>query len=300
MKVSLYLMSQKGFEVLKALKSNGYEIHISEIIVGRDKNVKDDFSEKIISYCLKNEIKHYERKDSYVITSDFSIAISWRWLIPESKSKLIVLHDSLLPKYRGFSPLVNMLINKEEVIGVTALFASKEYDKGPIIEQSSTEISYPIKISDAINIITNNYVELVLKIVEKIRLGEKITTYQQNEKLATYSLWRDEEDYEIDWNQSAESILNLINAVSKPYKGASTFINGNQKIRILDASIEDDVHIENRDAGKVIFIKENCPVIVCKTGLIKLSEVIDDNTEKNILPFKKFRIRLTSQTPYNG
>jgi methionyl-tRNA formyltransferase len=56
------------------------------------------------------------------ICSDFNIAISWRWML--KVSNLIVIHDSLLPKYRGFSPLVNMLINGEDTLGVTVLFAT--------------------------------------------------------------------------------------------------------------------------------------------------------------------------------
>ena len=88
-------------------------------------------------------------------------------------------------------------------------------------------------------------------------------------------------------------ILNFINAVSSPYKGASTFINGLQKIRVLEARILRDVQIEIRDIGKVIFIKKENPVIVCGSGLLELINVIDDQTQENLMPFKKFRIRLT-------
>ena len=49
-----------------------------------------------------------------------------------------------MPKYRGFAPLVNSLVNGEKIIGVTALFASEEYDNGDIIMQSSVDITYPI------------------------------------------------------------------------------------------------------------------------------------------------------------
>ena len=186
-----------------------------------------------------------------------------------------------------------MLINNEEEIGVSAIFASKKYDQGDIIAQSSTKIQYPIKISQAIELIILNYIELVLEIFENIIKGNKIIAHKQDEKLATYSLWRDENDYRINWNQSSTAILNFINAVSNPYKGAYTFINGFQKIRILEAELEKDVCIENRSVGKIIYVRDQHPVIVCKTGLIKLLKIIDDKTKENLLPFKKFRIRLT-------
>ena len=46
---------------------------------------------------------------------------------------MIIFHDSLLPKYRGFAPLVNSLINQEKEIGVTAIKASQNYDEGDTV-----------------------------------------------------------------------------------------------------------------------------------------------------------------------
>jgi methionyl-tRNA formyltransferase len=293
MKITLCLMTQKGFEVLNSLIDRNLKSLISEVVVGRDKNIDNDFANEIISVCKKNNIDHIERNDAFQVTSDYSIAISWRWLIPTNKSKLIVLHDSLLPKYRGFAPLVNMLCNKEKEIGVSAIFASDEYDKGDIIAQSATKINYPIKVSDAINLISKSYVDLVIKILTSLEKGERLIAVPQDENLATYSLWRDEEDYTINWSNDSDDILNFINAVSSPYKGASTYINGLQKIRILEAELENDVQIENRDVGKVIFVKNKFPVIVCGAGLIRLLKVIDDKTQEDLLPLKNFRIRLT-------
>ncbi len=291
MRISLFLMTQKGKEVLDAVIHNGFSFLISKVIIGRDKSLENDFSEDIIFLCKQNNISYFERTDNYIINSDYSVAVSWRWLISENKSILIVLHDSLLPKFRGFAPLVNMLINKEPRIGVTAILASNEYDKGNIIAQSSKKINYPIKISEAVNLISECYVELIILIFNKIKNKEKIHSAKQNEALASYSLWRDEDDYQINWGKSSEDILNFINAVSFPYKGAKSTINKEQTVRILDAEIEKDVIIENRDAGKVIFVKDSMPVVVCGTGLLKLTKIIDDKTKKNILPLYKFRIR---------
>ena len=57
-------------------------------------------------------------------------------------------------------------------------------------------------------------------------------------------------------------------------------------------SIIDDVKIENRDVGKIIFIKDGYPVIVCGKGLLKITEAVYLNDAKSIFPLKKFRIRL--------
>jgi len=299
MNATLFLMTQKGFEVLKALVANNYASNIDNVVVGRDKNVLKDYADEIVHLCVEQGIHYLERSDlktaQKTIDSPYSIAISWRWLIsntPNETSKLIVLHDSLLPKYRGFAPLVNALIQGEKEIGATALFANSEYDAGDILAQKSTQINYPIKIAEAIELVSKNYVDLTLSLFEKISQNQKLLGIPQNPQEATYSLWRNENDYLIDWTQSASQILSFINAVGSPYKGAATFVDGQQKIRILEAELVADVNIVNRDVGKVIFVRGQFPVIVCGKGLLKITKAIDDFEQASVLPFKNFRVRL--------
>ena len=72
--------------------------------------------------CLHKKIKCIDRSQVVFDENEdiIMIAAGWRWLLP-STEKLIVLHDSLLPRYRGFNPLVSQLIDKEERLGVTAV-----------------------------------------------------------------------------------------------------------------------------------------------------------------------------------
>ena len=69
-----------------------------------------------------------------------------------------MFHDSLLPKYRGFAPLVKGLICGETRFGVTALFGASQYDAGDILFQASVGITYPIAISDLITRVADCYV----------------------------------------------------------------------------------------------------------------------------------------------
>jgi len=294
LKVTLYLLSQKGYEVLKALVGDGYAMLIEQVIIGKDKQVAQDYSKEIKNLCIIHNIIHKNRTEDYEVNAPYSVAVSWRWLIKNQTSKLIVLHDSLLPKYRGFAPLVNALINQEPEVGVSALFASDYYDEGEIINQLALPVTYPAKIKTMIESISTLYTQLALELFEKIKTSKTISSTPQNEDQASYSLWRNEDDYLINWNESAEQILNFIYAVSEPYKGATTYIDGKQKIRILDACIEPNLRIENRDVGKVIFVRNNLPVVVCAKGLLKIIKALDDKTGSNVLPFERFRIRLTN------
>lgn len=286
--ISLFLMGDKGLAVLEAIVKNGMTESIDCVVSVKDANTLDKSNEKIMGICRLYNIQYYSRKDKFNITTEYIIAIAWRWLIKAKNSKIIVLHDSLLPKYRGFSPLVNMLIHREPYIGVTAFFASDEYDRGNIIDQKSTRIEYPIRIAEAIRLISPIYVSVSIGIIEKITKFQLLNSFPQNEAEATYSLWRDEEDYRIDWNNSAEEIQQFVYSTGYPYKGACSIVNGDI-IRIIDCTPLPDVKIINRNVGKVLCYQDGYPVVVCRKGLLKIIEMKNDNNERILL--SKTRVR---------
>ena len=283
--INLYLTGKKGFNSLKNLNKI-YHKYINKVIIGHDKNIINDYSDLVKKYCKNHFIDYVVQNKTYNNNSNYSIAIGWRFLIND-ESKLIVFHDSILPKYRGFNPLVTSLINGDNEIGVTALKGSNEYDKGEIIEQEAIKISYPIKIESAIDEISSCYASLLNSIFNKILSGN-LNSKPQNESLATYSLWRDKYDYKINWHNDSYTIKRFIDAVGYPYNGAFTFLD-NSKIIIKDSEVISDVEISNREPGKVIFKKDNNYVIVCGKGLLKVNEFFSENGEK--IDFKKFRLR---------
>lgn len=286
---SLYLMNEKGYKVLSHIIQYIGSEHIEFVVTNDDKNVLKDYYEEIGDLCKEYKIPMYSRFNYPKSDSKFSFAIGWRWII-NTDSQLIVFHDSLLPRYRGFSPLVNALVNGEEIVGVTALNASEEYDEGDIIGQQSMQVRYPIKIHDAIKDMSDLYCNLIEDITKRIISGQEITSIKQDNMQATYSLWRDEKDYQIDWSNSSHYIKRFIDATGFPFKGAATKIE-DQIVRILDVEIIEDVIIENRTPGKIIFMKNGFPVVVCGEGLVKILSIKDDSTQDELLPLKKFRVR---------
>jgi len=287
-RIGLFLMTEKGLEVLRAFVANVGHEHVAFVVSAQDGNVKNDYYKEISSLCKKHNIKFYNRDHKILPASDYAFAISWRWLIKDN-SRLITLHDSLLPKYRGFSPLPTALINGEKHVGVTAFLVNEEFDAGEIVGQRKLKIHYPAKIQKVIESISKEYGKLVVEIASKIIAGKKLPGRKQNDKAVTYSLWRDEDDYRINWSKDAPSIERLVDAVGYPYKGASSLLDGHM-VRIIEATAEPDVEIEDRAVGKVIFIRNGFPIIVCGSGLLKVTELTDD-TGENLLPLKKFRSR---------
>ncbi|AOT70023.1 formyltransferase family protein [Geosporobacter ferrireducens] len=286
--VVMYLMNEKGYFVLEHFIREYNSKQIRYVLLAKDNNIKKDYYNELVSLCEKNNITYYNRKESPPDFSGYKFAIGWRWIIEDSNN-LIVLHDSILPKYRGFAPLVNMLINGENEIGVTALFATEEYDKGDIIKQEIVSIEYPIKIQEAIKLIAPLYSKLVNSIAQLVFDNKEIVGVSQIEENATYSLWRDEQDYFIDWNADCNTIKRLVDAVGYPYSGAKTYLN-NKIITIDDAEEELDIVVENRDVGKVVFLRDGYPVVVCGKGLLKIikARFLD---ESSILPFNTLRSR---------
>jgi len=284
--MALYLMNAKGLAVLRACVLELPPGSISFVVSARDGAVQNDYYEDIFGICGDHQIPFFYRKDAPAC--DIGLAIGWRWLI-RTCDRLVVCHDSLLPRYRGFAPLPTALIAGEQMVGVTALYASDGYDSGDIIAQRSVSLTYPVKIQTVIERVSGLYADLVIEIARKCIHGEPLPATPQDESKATYSLWRDEEDYRIDWNRDASAIARFIDAVGYPYRGAAALLNG-QMVRILDAVPERDVRIELRQLGKVIFVRSGEPVVVCGFGLLRLKDVRDAQGQ-SLLPLAKFRSR---------
>jgi methionyl-tRNA formyltransferase len=287
--ITLFLMTSKGLRVLREVVDKNLHDLVDLVVVGTDAKVPNDFSQEIIVLCQRHGIRHALRKDSPTVTSPFAFAVSWQWMLTLPATQLITFHDSVLPRYRGFAPLVTQLIKGDTVIGATALLANAEFDRGDILAQKQAVIQYPVKVLDAIEIIERLYAEMIVEMIALLESGKDLPKVKQDESRASYSVWRDAEDYRIDWSKDASDIKRFIDAVGNPYRGAASLLNG-QLVRMVDAEVVADVVVELRDVGKVLFLEEGLPVVICGTGLLKITAAHDEQGQ-SLLPFTKFRSR---------
>lgn len=289
MTIDLFLCGFKGLKVLQHLCSSKYVGHINTVVAARDHKVLNDYFDDISITSQKHGLNFLDRENDEInAKADYRFVIGWRWMINVTENT-IVFHDSLLPAYRGFAPLVNALINGDNEIGATAIFAEKDYDTGPIITNKRISVAHPVRIQKVIDEISKLYIGMIDEIIGNLLKGQPPATTPQDESKASYSLWRDEKDYMINWEDSSDKILRTIYALSFPYPGAQTLLNGSPII-IQDAEVFDDVKIINRDAGKVIFVSGGCPVVVCGKGLLRILSASNDQNE-SIIPLKNFRSR---------
>lgn len=288
-KIVLYLMNKKGLSVLQGIIASKLHHRIIYVVTNRDNSIENDYYNDICELCRKHDLKKYERNEIHPVHKGYSFAIGWRWLIEENQN-LIVFHDSLLPKNRGFNPLVTSLICGDKEIGVTALFANKEFDQGDTISQKKITIEYPIRISEAIEKVSMLYVELAIELINEISSENQLPRKPQNDLEASYSIWRDEEDYRIDWSDEAEKIKRHVDATGFPYNGASSVVEG-KLVRILDVEIVKDLIISNRTPGKVIMKDGTYPIVLCGKGMLKITKGHYEESKDSIFPLKKFRLR---------
>jgi methionyl-tRNA formyltransferase len=288
--IALFLMTSKGLAVLDGIIIGFGAGVVSRVVGARDGAVERDYFDEIRELAASHDIPFFERVDAPLPgPQEVCFAVGWRWLI-RGAERLIVIHDSILPRYRGFAPLVSCLINGETTIGATALFASDNYDEGDVVAQGAIEVTYPLTVATAIELVSSVYVRLARELVERLIRGEALVGRSQDNSQATYSLWRDEDDYRIDWARSASWIRRFVDAVGHPYKGASAIADA-RLVRILQVEERVDVQVEHRVPGKVIFVDEGVPSVVCGEGLLKIVQLVDDQTGAALLPIKKFRTR---------
>jgi len=290
--VTLYAMTAKGVATFAALQASQPGL-VRQVVSARDPGVADDSYERLARACADAGVPFHDRGSApSPPATGHALAAGWRWLIPVTGgTTLVVLHDSLLPRHRGFNPLVTALIDGDEVTGVTALLAAAEYDRGDILGQVTVPLVRPIRIADAIALVVTAYAELAERIGGLIAAGAPLAGVPQDESAATYSLWRDDEDYEVDWSQPAPRIRDFVDAVGPPYAGARTSVDG-EVVRLLAGTVEHDVRIANRTPGKVIFLRDGRPTVVCGSGLLRIDAMeVDGSPGTSALPLRRFRSR---------
>lgn len=286
MKVGFLVAGFKGSNFLKSIHK---ECDVSFVSSYEKSN---NFINDIKTICHEHNYNFFYRKslnNSIFDATDIIFVVGWQYILSNFDERFVVLHDSLLPKFRGFAPTVSALILGYNKIGVTALKPVNIGDAGDIYEQESLEINYPIKIKDAYLGITSCYVKVAKNILIKAA-NELLVSFPQDESSATYSIWRDEEDYYIDWNWDSEKISRFIDAVGYPYDGAKTIYKS--KVLYIDEVIVDqDRNFEERHPGKIWRLNQGSPTVVCGKGMLQILSARNEDGSRVI--FDSLRERLT-------
>ena len=148
----------------------------------------------------------------------------------------INVHPSLLPKYRGASPIQWALANGETGTGVSVLYVTPKMDAGDILAQEKFPISPDDDYCALEPKLAAKGAELLVRVLDGFRAGQTQGT-PQDEAQATYARKLAKEDGLVDWSLPAEAILNQLRGFS-PWPGAYTFLPGGILLKLHEVKVE--------------------------------------------------------------
>ena len=256
---------------------------------GRGKKVKDtpilEYVKKMqLPYmCPKNFKSNEEIKFIKKLNPDIILVYSYGLILPKSiievaKYGCINIHPSLLPKWRGPSPIQYSLLNNEKKTGFCIMEMNEEVDTGDIFLKKTIDI----KKEDNTYTLLNRISLKVSLIIEKLLLDiiqNKIIKNKQEHSVATYSYKIEKKDTVINFKEEALKVYGKIKAYA-PHPGARFFRN-NEMIKVFDAEVVNNC----KNYDKVGIILDNNLLISCHKGAIRLLKIQREG--KKILPAKE-------------
>lgn len=198
----------------------------------------------------------------------------------------INVHVSLLPKYRGASPIQNALLNGDSVTGSSIMLMNEGIDTGDILKQEKIDISK----SDNNQILTEKLADLGAKMIKDIIplwINNEIEKIAQKNEDATYCKIIKREDALIDWNTNAEFIYNKYRAFT-PWPGIFSYVNINNKmvrIKLIEISYKKIATNKNYLPGEIVLI-DNDICISTKNDFIIIKSLQKEG--KKVIDIKSF------------
>ncbi|MBE1583475.1 methionyl-tRNA formyltransferase [Nonomuraea angiospora] len=270
MRVVMFGYQTWGHRTLQALLDSGHDVVLAVTHPQSDHAYEKIWSDSVAELAEAHGVPVVLRNrpdDELLLTlkqaePDLIVANNWRtWIPPEiftlPRHGILNVHDSLLPAYAGFSPLIWALINGEREVGVTAHMMNAELDAGDIVVQRAVPVGPADTATDLFHRTVDLIAPIVAEALDLIASGRTDWTPQDRTK-ASFFHKRSIEDSNIDWNWPAEDIERLVRAQSDPYPNAFTHYKG-ERVRVLKASVSQGVY--GGTPGRV-FIREGDGIVI--------------------------------------
>ena len=196
---------------------------------------------------------------------DFIVVAAFGQLLPKKILDIapcINLHASLLPLYRGASPVQQSLLNGDEFTGVTAMLMEEGLDSGPILGYRYFKIPSTMLLPELMNRLSDDACVLTSEILHRF---ESIAPIEQNQALATHCKKIKKADGLVNFN-NASVFYNKYRA----FEGwPGIFVANGTKIK--------DVHLveteSHNELGVILELREDSVVIGCKVGSLEIGTI---------------------------
>ena len=182
------------------------------------------------------------------------VVVAYGQILPKSLLKIpeygaVNVHASLLPKYRGASPIAWAILKGEEMTGVTTMIMDEGMDTGNILLQAEIPIAKEETAETLHNRLASLGAQLLVETLEKMKSGN-IRAIPQDHSKATCAPLLNKEDGHIDWRKEAEEIDRQVRAFNV-WPGAFTGLN-RQLLKIFRGEVRK--RIPTGKAGTVIWV----------------------------------------------
>ncbi|MGC0860510.1 bifunctional UDP-4-amino-4-deoxy-L-arabinose formyltransferase/UDP-glucuronic acid oxidase ArnA [Pantoea agglomerans] len=276
MKTVVFAYHDMGCVGINALLSAGYEI--TAIFTHNDVATENHFFGSVARLAAEHGIPVYAPDEANhpiwldrirTMAPEMIFSFYYRHLLSDeilqcAPKGAFNLHGSLLPKYRGRAPLNWALVNGETETGVTLHRMVKRADAGNILAQQKVAIEDQDNALTLHRKLTQAAEQLLGDVLPRLREGE-VSEWPQDESQATRVDRRTAEDGRIDWNQPAQTIHNLVRAVTDPWPGAFAFA-GSVKFIVWKSR----VHPQHHQAKPGTVLSKQPFLIACGEGALEI------------------------------
>ncbi len=228
----------------------------------------------IKQYCIDENIKlpifqplklknNQEAKEEIQqLKPDFILVAAYGQILPKDILDIapcINLHASLLPNYRGASPIQESLLNDDSFTGVTSMLMEEGLDSGDILGFQYLKITRTMEVSEAFEKLSHIAAQLTITTLDNF---ENINAIKQNESLVTFCKKIKKDDGLVDFCDAKKLFLK--------YKAYSywpgVFLSSELKLKDIELNEE----LSQNNEGEILEINKDFILIGCKKGSLKI------------------------------
>ena len=213
---------------------------------------------------------------------DLFIVAAYGKIIPKAmldipKYGTLNVHPSLLPRWRGPSPIQYSILNDDTETGVTIMLMDEKIDHGPIVSSIEYRVSGKESAEKLSRKLAKMGADLLIETIPKWIEG-KIKPIEQDHSQASYSKILTKDDGHIDWNKSAEEIERQIRAFT-PWPGSFTFWD-KKRLKIISASTSTLASPHGLSTGQTFIDEEGRLAVWAARGILHIEKLQPEGKEE--------------------
>ena len=201
-------------------------------------------------------------RELLTISCDFIIVAAYGQILPKAildHAPCINLHASILPQYRGASPIQLSLLNGDSKSGVTAMLMDEGLDTGDILKIETISVDSDMMVEPLFNALTNVAVDLTVDVLNNF---SSYTPKKQDDEKSTHCKKITKKDGEVSFDNAVE-VYNKYRAFT-PWPGI--YLESGLKLKKI--ALESSTNEYAR--GKILDISSDSIVVGCGKGSLRI------------------------------